>query len=178
MATTNILLREDIDTLGGRGEIVRVKSGYARNFLLPKGMAILATKGNIKQVEKEREILLKKAAHERSTAEAQADQMKDIALNFERKAGETGTLFGSVTSMDITEALTAKGYEIDRKQVNLKEAIKEVGEYTVGVKLHREVTLDIPVTVTAEGGSVEAKSKKAEKSAENEDKNKAADEEE
>lgn len=176
MATTNILLREDIDSLGGRGEIVRVKSGYARNYLLPKGIAILATKGNIKQVEKERETLLKKAAHERSTAQAQADQMKDIALNFERKAGETGTLFGSVTSMDITEALTAKGYEIDRKQVNLKDAIKEIGEYTVGVKLHREVTLDIPVTVTAEGGSVEVKSKKADKPAEVEETKNASDE--
>lgn len=157
MATTNILLREDIDTLGGRGEIVKVKAGYARNYLLPKGLAILATKGNIKQVEKEREMLLKKAAQERSTAEAQADQMKDIALEFERKAGETGTLFGSVTSMDIADALKAKGYEIDRRKVNLKEAIKETGEYTVGVKLHREVTLEVPVKVTAEGGAVPAK---------------------
>ncbi len=178
MATINILLREDIDTLGGRGEIVKVKAGYARNFLLPRGMATLATKGNIKQVEKERSFLLKKAAHEQTTAEAQADQMKDIALNFERKAGETGTLFGSVTSIDITEALNAKGYEIDRKKVNLKDPIKEVGEYTVSVKLHREVTLEIPVTVTAEGGSVEAKVTKSAKSAEVVDVADASDEEE
>ncbi len=173
MATISILLREDIDTLGGRGEIVKVKSGYARNYLLPRGMATLATKGNIKQVEQERSFLLKKTAQERSTAEAQAEQMKDISLSFERKAGESGTLFGSVTSMDITEALNAKGYEIDRRKVNLKDAIKEVGEYTVSVKLHREVTLDIPVTVRAEGGSVEAKETK--KAAETE--NSAADEE-
>lgn len=166
MATINILLREDIDTLGGRGEIVKVKSGYARNYLLPRGLATLATKGNIKQVEQERTFLLKKASHEKSTAELQAGQMKDISLEFERKAGESGTLFGSVTSIDITEALKAKGYEIDRRKVNLKDPIKETGEYTVSVKLHREVTLDIPVTVRAEGGAVEAKSDKTAEAAE------------
>ena len=152
MANTTILLREDIDTLGGRGEIVKVKAGYARNYLLPQGLATLATKGNVKQIEQEREALLKKAAIEKATAEAQKDQMGSIALSFERKAGEGGTLFGSVTSMDIAEALQAKGYEIDRRKISLREAIKETGEYTVKVKLHREVTLDVPVTVTAEGG--------------------------
>ena len=127
-------------------------------------MATLATKGNVKQIEQEREALLKKAAVERSTAEAQAEQMGDIALSFERKAGEHGTLFGSVTSMDIAEALQAKGYEIDRRRINLKDAIKETGEYTVNVKLHREVTLAVPVTVTAEGGEpVEARAEKADK---------------
>jgi large subunit ribosomal protein L9 len=156
MANTTILLREDIDTLGGRGEIVKVKAGYARNYLLPQGLATLATKGNIKQIELERAALLKKAAHEKSTAELQAQSMSGIALEFTRKAGETGTLFGSVTSMDIVEALTAKGYEIDRKRVNLRDAIKETGEYTVGVKLHREVILNIPVTVRGEGQEVVA----------------------
>ncbi|MBK7708983.1 MAG: 50S ribosomal protein L9 [Acidobacteria bacterium] len=151
MANTNILLREDIDTLGGRGEIVKVKAGYARNYLLPQGLATLATKGNVKQIELERAALLKKAAQERATAELQADQMSSIALEFVRKSGETGTLFGSVTSMDIAEALAAKGYEIDRRKVNLKDAIKETGEYTVGVKLHREVVLNVPVTVRGEG---------------------------
>ena len=152
MANTTILLREDIETLGGRGEIVKVKSGYARNYLLPKGLATLATKGNVKQIEQERAALLKKAAVEKATAEAQRDQMGNIALSFERKAGEGGTLFGSVTSMDIAEALQAKGYEIDRRRISLRDAIKETGEYTVKVKLHREVTLDVPVTVRAEGG--------------------------
>src|SRR5678810_785558 len=111
MATTTILLREDIEELGGRGEIVKVKAGYARNYLLPQGFASLATKGNVKQIEQERAALLKKAAIERATAEAQRDQMGTIALSFERKAGEHGTLFGSVTSMDIADALKAKGYE-------------------------------------------------------------------
>lgn len=160
MASTTVLLREDIDTLGGRGEVVKVRSGYARNYLLPQGLATLATKGNVRQIEKEREALLKKAAVERATAEAQRDQMGVIELSFQRKAGEGGTLFGSVTSMDIAEALNAKGYEIDRRKIALRDAIKETGEYTVKVKLHRDVVLEVPVTVTAEGGeeaAVEAK---------------------
>ncbi len=160
MATTTILLREDIETLGGRGEIVKVRAGYARNYLLPQGLATLATKGNLKQIEQEREALLKKAAVEKATAEAQRDQMSSIALSFERKAGEGGTLFGSVTSMDIAEALQAKGYETDRRRIVLKDAIKETGEYTVKVKLHREVSLDVPVTVTAEGSEDEPKAEK------------------
>jgi len=168
MATTKILLREDIDTLGGRGDIVKVRAGYARNYLLPQGLATLATKGNVRQIELEREALLKRAAVERSTAQAQADQMADIALAFERKAGEGGTLFGSVTSMDIADALKAKGYEFDRRKIVLKDAIKETGEYGVTVKLHREVAINIPVTVTAEGGEPEpeAKETKGKKKAE------------
>lgn len=162
MANTTILLREDIDTLGGRGEIVKVRAGYARNYLLPQGLATLATKGNVKQIEQEREALLKKAAVEKATAEAQKDQMGSIQLSFERKAGDGGTLFGSVTSMDIAEALQAKGYEIDRRKIVLRDAIKETGEYTAKVKLHRDVTLEVPVTVTAEGGD-EAATAKAEK---------------
>ena len=152
MSSTTILLREDIDELGGRGEIVKVRAGYARNYLLPQGLATLATKGNVKQIEQERAALLKKAAVERATAEAQKDQMGVIELNFERQAGEHGTLFGSVTSMDIAEALRQKGYEIDRKKVVLRQPIKETGDYAVKVRLHREVLLDVPVHVTAIGG--------------------------
>ena len=154
MATTTVLLKEDIDNLGGRGEIVSVKSGYARNYLLPRGFAIPATKGNIKRVEQERSHLLKKAAEEKSTAEAQLEQMQSISLDFERKAGESGTLFGSVTSMDIEQALTDKGYEIDRRNIILKTPIKELGEFTVPLKLHREVTLDLPVKVRLEGEAI------------------------
>lgn len=166
MANTTILLREDIETLGGRGEIVKVKSGYARNYLLPQGLATLATKGNVRQIELERAALLKKAAVEKETAELQAGQMGDISLTFERKAGEQGHLFGSVTSMDIAEALKAKGYEIDRRKIVLKDAIKETGDFTVPVKLHREVTLQVPVAVRAEGGGEAAPAPAAEASAE------------
>lgn len=169
MATTTILLREDIETLGGRGEIVKVRAGYARNYLLPQGLATLATKGNIKQIEQERAALLKKAAVEKATAEAQRDQMGSIELSFERKAGEGGTLFGSVTSMDIGEALQSKGYEIDRRRIVLKDAIKETGEYTVKVKLHREVSLEVPVTVTAEGAAEEPKAEKKPREAKKEE---------
>ncbi len=166
MANTTVLLREDIDNLGGRGEIVKVKAGYARNFLLPQGVATLATKGNVKQIEQEREALLKRAAIEKATADAQREQMSSISLTFERKSGDHGQLFGSVTSMDIAEALQAKGYEIDRRRISLKDAIKETGEYTVNVKLHREVTLAVPVTVTAEGGEMPAKEDKKKAKAE------------
>ena len=166
MANTTILLREDVDALGGRGEIVKVKAGYARNYLLPQGLATLATKGNVKQIEQERTALLKRASEEKATAEVQKEQMGVIELAFERKAGDGGTLFGSITSMDIAEALQAKGYEIDRKKISLRHPIKETGEYTVNVKLHREVVLPVPVTVTAEGGAVvEAKSEKKGKKA-------------
>jgi len=106
---------------------------------------------------------LKKAAVERATAEAQKDQMGVIELAFERKAGEGGTLFGSVTSMDIAEALQAKGYEIDRRRIALRDAIKETGEYKVKVRLHRDVVLEVPVTVTAEGGGEAAAEEKAAK---------------
>lgn len=166
MANTTILLREEIDNLGGRGDIVKVKAGYARNYLLPHGLASLASKGNVKQIEQERAALLKRAAVDRTTAEAQRDQMANITLNFERKAGEHGTLFGSVTSMDVAEALQAKGYEIDRRKIVLKDPIKETGEYTVNVKLYRDVILAVPVIVTAEGGEIEAKpERKAKKEA-------------
>jgi len=163
MASTTILLREDIDELGGRGEIVKVRAGYARNYLLPQGLATQATKGNVKQIEQERSALLKKAAVEKATAEAQRDQMGVIELSFERQAGEHGTLFGSVTTMDIAEALQAKGYETDRRKIVLKQPIKETGDYTVKVRLHRDVLLDVPVHVTAIGGEEAAAEPASEK---------------
>jgi large subunit ribosomal protein L9 len=153
MATTSVLLREDIDDLGARGEIVKVKAGYARNFLLPRKLAVEATASNVKQIDQERAALLKKAATERATAEGQAAQLGKLTLTFERKVGEHGLLYGSVTSMDVAEALQAKGYEIDRRRISLRDAIKEVGEYTVPVRLHREVTVEVPVVVTPEGGA-------------------------
>jgi large subunit ribosomal protein L9 len=156
MANTQVLLREDIDDLGARGEIVKVKAGYARNYLLPRKLAVQATASNVKQIEQERAALLKKEAKERSTAEGQAEQMRRLSLNFERRVGEHGLLYGSVTSMDIAEALKERGYEVDRRRINLREAIKEVGEYTVNVRLHREVTVEIPVVVADERGGAQA----------------------
>ncbi|MCA1618738.1 MAG: 50S ribosomal protein L9 [Acidobacteria bacterium] len=153
MATTNVLLREDVEHLGARGEIVKVKAGYARNYLLPRKLAVEATPGNVKQIEAERGALLKKEAKERAGAEAQSAQMGGLRLNFERKVGEHGLLYGSVTAMHIADAIKEQGYEIDRRRVSLPEPIKETGEYTVSVRLHREVTVEIPVTVSGEGGA-------------------------
>jgi large subunit ribosomal protein L9 len=152
MATTNVLLREDVDNLGARGEIVKVKAGYARNFLLPRKLAVVATASNVKQIEGERAALLKKEAKERSTAEAQAAQMGRLRLSFKRKVGEHGLLYGSVTAMHVAEALKEQGYEVDRRRIALQEPIKETGEYAVTVRLHREVNIEIPVVVTGEGG--------------------------
>lgn len=151
MAHTKILLREDVDDLGARGEIVRVKAGYARNYLLPRKLAVEATAGNVKQIERERSVLLKKEANERATADGQAEQIRSLVLNFERKAGEQGALYGSVTSMDIAEALKERGYEIDRHRLHLREPLKRVGDFTVPLRLHREVIVDLQVKVAAEG---------------------------
>src|SRR5215210_2290144 len=152
MANTQVLLREDVDDLGARGEIVRVKAGYARNYLLPRKLAVEATASNVKQIEQERAALLKKEANERGSAETQAAALGSLSLNFQRKVGEHGVLYGSVTSMDIAEALKERGYEIDRRKIRLPEAIKETGEFSVQVRLHREVNVEIPVHVTGEGG--------------------------
>ena len=151
MAHIKLLLREDVDDLGARGEIVRVRAGYARNYLLPRNLAVEATAGNVKGIEAERAALLKKEAKERATAEGQSQQMSSIVLDFKRKAGEQGALYGSVTSMDVAEALKDKGYEIDRHRIHLREPIKRLGEYTVPVRLHREVTIDLKVNVSSEG---------------------------
>jgi large subunit ribosomal protein L9 len=151
MSHTKVLLREDVDDLGARGEIVRVRAGYARNYLLPRNLAVQATAGNVKGIESERAALLKKEAKERATAEAQSQQMGALDLEFRRKAGEQGALYGSVTSMDVAEALRERGYEIERHRIHLREPLKRVGEYTVPVRLHRDVTIDLKVRVAPEG---------------------------
>src|SRR5215467_3868443 len=152
MAHTQVLLREDIDNLGARGEIVRVKSGYARNYLLPRNLAVEATANNVRQIEGEKAALAKREAKERSTAELQASHLQKLTLKFERKVGEAGVLYGSVTSMDIAHAMKEQGYEIDRRKIVLREPIKRFGNYTVPVRLHRDVTVELPVQVLGEGG--------------------------
>jgi large subunit ribosomal protein L9 len=150
MPLMELLLKEDVDNLGARGDLVKVKPGYGRNYLLPRGLAIQATPGNKKQIELQRKTILKKEAAERDTATQQADLLKGVTLEFARKVGEHGILYGSVTSMDIAEALAAKGYEIDRRRVLLKEPIKEPGEFEAPIKLHREVTTNVKVVVKSE----------------------------
>src|SRR5213079_3005489 len=169
MPHKQVLLREDIDKLGARGEIVRVKAGYARNYLLPRKLAVEATTNNVRQIEGERAALAKWEAKERSTAELQADQLRNLALKFERKVGEAGVLYGSVTSMDIAHELKEQGYEIDRRKIALREPIKRFGTYKVPLRLHRDVTLELPINVLGEGGvevNVEALQGEAEKAPE------------
>jgi len=151
MAHTKILLREDVDDLGARGEIVRVRAGYARNYLLPRKLAVEATSSNVKAIELERAALLKKEAAARATAEGQGEQIGKLVLEFKRKSGEQGALYGSVTSMDIAEALQERGYEIDRHRIHLREPIKRLGDFQVPLRLHREVSIDLQVKVLPEG---------------------------
>jgi large subunit ribosomal protein L9 len=152
MGHKQVLLREDIDNLGARGEIVRVKAGYARNYLLPRKLAVEATVNNVRQIDGERAALAKREAKDRSAAELQADALRSLTLKFERRVGEAGVLYGSVTSMDIAHELKEQGYEIDRRKIVLREPIKRFGSYEVPVRLHREVTVQLPVSVLGEGG--------------------------
>jgi large subunit ribosomal protein L9 len=152
MSHKQVLLREDIDNLGARGEIVRVKAGYARNYLLPRNLAVEATSNNLRQIEGERAALAKREAKDRSSAELQGAALRSLALKFERRIGEAGVLYGSVTSMDIAQALKEQGYEIDRRRIILREPIKRFGNYEVPVRLHRDVTVELPVSVLGEGG--------------------------
>ena len=145
-----VILREDIDNLGSRGQVVKVAPGYARNFLLPKRLAVAATESNKKIVEQERQAHLRKEAKLVSEAQDLAKLMLGVAITIKQKAGDAEQLFGSVTSKDIADALAAKNYQIDRRKIQLAEPIKQLGEYTVPVRLHKDVTVDISVLVAKE----------------------------
>ena len=148
-----VILREHVDHLGRRGDLVKVADGYARNYLLPRKMALLATEGNKKQIERERVKFDMKELEDQKIAQAVAERMAGVEIEIARKVGETEALYGSVTSGDITEALAAKGFELDRRKLQLPEPIKKLGDYTVPVKLHRDVTTNLKVRVVAEGSS-------------------------
>ena len=145
-----VILREDIEKLGTRGQVVKVAPGYARNFLLPKRMAVLATESNKKIVEQERQGHLRKEAKVLGDAQDLAKLMADVSITISQKGGENEVLFGSVTAKDIAEALEKQGYTIDRRNIQLAEPIKQLGEHRVPVRLHREVTIEVPVNVTRE----------------------------
>jgi large subunit ribosomal protein L9 len=142
-----IILQEDVEKLGNRGELVEVAEGYARNFLLPRKLALEATSGNMKRLEKMRAAFAKKEATEKESATTLAGLLAGVSLEFARKSGENDQLFGSVTSGDIAEALEAKGYNIDKRKIALADPIKLVGEYEIPVKLYREVTANIRIVV-------------------------------
>jgi large subunit ribosomal protein L9 len=146
-----IILREHVDNLGRRGEIVKVADGYARNYLLPRKLALPVTPGNRKQVERERAKFETQESEERKVAEAMAGRLDGLEVVIARKVGETEALYGSVTTGDIAEALAAKGFEVDRRKLQLADAIKRIGDVDVPVKLHRDVTATVKVKVVAEG---------------------------
>lgn len=142
-----IILQEDVEKLGNRGELVTVAEGYARNFLLPRKMALEATAGNMKRLEKMRAAFAKKEAVEKGDAQKLAELLAGVSLEVTRKSGENDQLFGSVTSADISEALAAKGFTIDKRKITLAEPIKTIGEFDVPIKLHREIAATVKLAV-------------------------------
>ena len=145
-----VILREEIEKLGNVGSIVKVADGYARNFLLPRGKAVVATESNKKIVEQQREAHLRKEAKNIADAQERAKLMGSIVVTITQRAGENDTLFGSVTAQDIVNALHKMNYEVDRKNVHLDEHIKTLGEHKATLRLHREVSIEIPVHVVKE----------------------------
>ena len=145
-----IILQEDIDKLGNRGDVVTVKPGYARNFLLPRKLAIEASAGNMKALERIRTSLAKKTATELDAAQKQAGLLNGASLRFTRKTGENDQLFGSVTTADIAEGLAAQGFKVDKRQVLLADPIKALGEHNVTIKVFRDITAQVKATVDKE----------------------------
>ena len=156
MAYMEVLLSEDVDNLGHRGQIVRVRAGYGRNYLLPQGLAIEASTGNKRMIDEQKRILAKRENREKASAEQQGGKLNGVELAYDRRVGEHGILYGSVTAMDIAESLKRLGYEVERRRIRLREPIKAVGEYEVVIKLHRDVTPAIKVVVRKEGAEEKA----------------------
>jgi large subunit ribosomal protein L9 len=145
-----VILREDIKTLGKAGEMVRVKPGYARNYLLPRGLAYEATEGNKKRIAAETRVRTARNQADRDRAEQEATTLRDVTVSLSSKAGEEGKLFGSITSQDIAEALARQGHSVDRRRIELEHPIKTTGVHTVTVRLHPEVHAELRVSVAPE----------------------------
>jgi large subunit ribosomal protein L9 len=144
-----IILREHVENLGRRGDVVKVADGYARNFLLPRKLALLANPANVKIVERQRKLAEAKELAERSVAEAYAVRLSHADIAIARRVGENDALYGSVTAADIADDLIAKGFEVDKRKIDLDEPLKQLGEFTVPIKLHRDVVAQLRVKVTA-----------------------------
>lgn len=147
-----VILKEDVPKLGHRGDVVKVAEGYGRNFLLPRKLAIEATQANKAVIEQMKAAAVRRSAVEKADAEALVKQLEGVSLSFERKAGEKDHLFGSVTSADIADALNAKGFNIDRRKIQLDDPLKSIGNFDVPVRLHRDVVAKVKVAVNKEGG--------------------------
>jgi large subunit ribosomal protein L9 len=145
-----LILREHVDNLGRRGDVVKVADGYARNFLLPRKLALKVTEANKRQIERERKIADLRDAEEKNQAEALAERLGQVEIAIARRVGENNTLYGSVTSADIAAALEAKGFQVDKRKIALADPLKAVGEVTVPLKVHRDVTAQLKVKVVPE----------------------------
>jgi large subunit ribosomal protein L9 len=145
-----VILKEDVANLGHRGDVVKVADGYGRNFLLPRNMAMQATEANKNVIEQMKAAAARRSATEKAQAQELLAKLEPVSLSFTRKSGENGQLFGSVTSADIAGDLAVKGFEVDRRKIQLAEPLKTLGDYTVAIKLHREVTAHIKVQVLAD----------------------------
>jgi large subunit ribosomal protein L9 len=145
-----VILKEDVAKLGSRGDVVKVAEGYGRNFLLPKKLAIEATKGNKAVIEQMKAAALRRSAKEKAQAEELAKQFEGLSVSFQRRSGEHDQLFGSVTAGDIADALNRKGFSLDRRKVQLHEPLKTLGEFTVPVKLHKDITTHLKVVIEKE----------------------------
>lgn len=145
-----VILKEDVESLGHRGDVVKVANGYGRNYLLPQRLAIEATTGNKAVIKQMQESAARKAAKDKAAAQEQAEKLNAIELTFERKVGANDVLFGSVTSADIAAELAKQGHEIDRRKVALEEPLKQIGEFHVPVKIFREVSAHVKVTVKSD----------------------------
>jgi large subunit ribosomal protein L9 len=150
MRTVNLILQEDVPALGDAGDLVKAKVGYARNYLLPKGKAILATESKIKQLEHNKRVVEEKLAKQLKDLSALRDRLQNLTLSVVAKSGEEGKLFGSVTSAHVAALLSEKGFEIDRRKIALSEPIKEVGDHKVPIRLRGELVAEVTVSVTAE----------------------------
>jgi len=156
MSQVKLILTESVHNLGEAGDLVSVKPGYARNFLLPQGKAITATDSRVKELEHHTRIVAEKAAKEMKDLGAAKQRLEKLRIEVAARAGEEGKLFGSVTTVQIAEKLAEQGFEIDRRRIELKDPIKEVGEHSVPVKLHRDIVASVTVTVAGEGAPPEA----------------------
>lgn len=145
-----VILRDHVDHLGKRGEVVKVAAGYARNYLLPRKLALPATEANKERISRERKIAEAREGEERGAAEAIADRLAALDLQISRKVGDNDTLYGSVTNGDIADLLKEKGFDVDRRKILLPDAIRALGETHVPVKLHRDVTAQLKITVVKE----------------------------
>jgi large subunit ribosomal protein L9 len=150
-----VILKEDVNNLGHRGDVVKVADGYGRNYLLPQKLAMEATTANKAVIDQMKASAVRRSANEKTEAESLSTQLNDVALVFERKVGEHDHLFGSVTSADIAQQLEARSFNIDRRKVHLDEPLKSLGEFLIPVKLHRDVTAHVKVTVKAEETAAE-----------------------